>query len=147
MQILAFWPIALPWTVYKTLEKNGVLVRHAESDMHHGAVLQADLFRLNFENPSARVDSRIMLKEVDQQEENKTVLRKIATAVDFLAKQGLPLRGHRDDKVDFSNKDVNQGENIATLRLLSQKSLSFKDNFFRARKMLGIPARLVRMKS
>ena len=57
--------------------------------MHHGAALRADLFRLNSENHSARVGSRIMLKKVDQQEENKTVLREIVSAVDFLAKQGL----------------------------------------------------------
>ena len=59
--------------------------------MHHGAALRADLLRLNFENPSARVDSQIMLKEADQQEENKKVLRQIVSAVEYLAKQGLPL--------------------------------------------------------
>ena len=37
----------------EALGKNGVLCRHAESDKHHGAALGADLFRLNFENPSA----------------------------------------------------------------------------------------------
>ena len=81
--------------------------------MHHGAALRADLFRLNFENSSARVGSRIMLKEVDQQEENKTVIREIVSAVEFLA--------IRDDKVDFSSEDVNRGNFIATLRLLSKK--------------------------
>ena len=41
-------------------------------------------------------------------------------AVEFLAKQGLAFRGHRDDKVDFSNEDTNCGNFIATLQLMAK---------------------------
>ena len=41
-------------------------------------------------------------------------------AVEFLSKQGLAFRGHRDDKVDFSNEDTNWGNFVATLHLMAK---------------------------
>ena len=59
------------------------------------------------------------MRERDQQaSENKYVLSQIILAVEFLAKQGLPFRGHWDNKVDFSIEDVNRGNFIATLPLM-----------------------------
>ena len=43
-------------------------------------------------------------------------------AVDFVAKQGLGFRGHRDDKVDFTNEDMNRGNFIATLQLMAKEN-------------------------
>ena len=48
-------------------------------------------------------------------QENKHILSQIVLTVEFLAKQGLPLRGHRDDKVDFTREDKNRGNFIAAL--------------------------------
>ena len=116
------WPYRLTMDrIQKLLERTVSLFPTQRVTCIMVQLYEQTFFRLNFENPSARVDSRIMLKAVDQQEENKTVLREIVSAVEFLAKQGLPLRGHRDDKVDFSNENVNRGNFIATLRLLSKK--------------------------
>ena len=61
-----------------------------------------------------------MKQRVQQEEENKEILRQIVLAVEFLAKQGLPLRGHRDDKVDFANEHINRGNFIAVLQLLAK---------------------------
>ena len=40
-------------------------------------------------------------------EENKHILFRVILAAEFLAKQGLPFRGHRDDTVDFSSEEIN----------------------------------------
>ena len=61
-----------------------------------------------------------MKQKVQQEEENKEILRQIVLTVEFLAKQGLPLRGDRDDKVDFANEDINRGSFIAVLQLLAK---------------------------
>ena len=53
-------------------------------------------------------------------EVNKHILSQIILAVEFLAKQGLAFRGHRDDNVDFSNEDTNCGNFIATLQLMAK---------------------------
>ena len=56
------------------------------------------------------------MRERDQQaSENKHIISQI-----ILATQGLPFRGHQDDKVDFSIEDVNLGNIIATLQLMSK---------------------------
>ena len=50
------------------------------------------------------------MAQSDQQvKENTEVLRQIVMAVEFIAKQGLAFRGHRDDKVDFTNEVLNRG--------------------------------------
>ena len=54
--------------------------------MHYHSTEKADLFVQNFLNPS---------KQAEQERNNKEVLRLIVTAVEFLAKQGLPFRGNR----------------------------------------------------
>ena len=43
-------------------------------------------------------------------------------AVEFLAKQGLAFRRHRDDKVDFTNEDMNRGNFIETLQLMAMEN-------------------------
>ena len=100
----------------------GILVSHEKSAMHQHAAEQADFFKQNFRNPAKRIDSRLMKQNVQQEEENKEILRQIVLAVEFLAKQGLPLRGHRDDKVNFANEDINRGNFIAVLQLLAKRN-------------------------
>ena len=56
----------------------------------------------------------------NQISQNNEVLKQIVLAVEFLAKQGLPFRGHRDDKVDFSLESKNKGNLVATLQLLAK---------------------------
>ena len=46
---------------------------------------------------------------------NIEILRQIILAVEFLVKQGVPLRGYHDDKVDVTNEDINRGNFIAVL--------------------------------
>ena len=73
-----------PYT--KALGKDGILVFHDKSIMHQHAAQQADLFKQNFRNPAKRIDSQLMKQKVQQEEENKEILRHIILAVEFLAK-------------------------------------------------------------
>ena len=87
--------------------------------MHKYATKQADLFKQIFENPDRyRVDSQLATSVANQAIENKEILRQIVLAVEFLAKQGLAFRGHRDDHVDFSSYEINRGNFVALLQLL-----------------------------
>ena len=57
----------------------------------------------------------------EQEEENKEILHHIVHCIEFLAKQGLPFRGHRgEDKVDFTDETINRGNFIAALQLLAK---------------------------
>ena len=64
-----------------------------------------------------RIDTRLLKQSNQQAEENRHVLCQIVRAVEFLAKQALPFRGHSDYGVDFSDEDVNRGNFVATLQL------------------------------
>ena len=55
-----------------------------------------------------------------QVDENKHILRQIVLAVEFWAKQALPFWGHHEDKVDFSEEDMNRGNFIATLQIMAK---------------------------
>ena len=88
--------------------------------MHRRATERADLILHNFLHTSERIDS-ILLRQSDQlADENKHILCQIILAVEFLAKQGLPFRGHQDDKIDISCEDTNRGNFVATLQLMTK---------------------------
>eukprot|EP00118_Oscarella_pearsei_P012311 m.89759 g.89759 ORF g.89759 m.89759 type:complete len:89 (+) comp36624_c0_seq4:958-1224(+) len=73
----------------------------------------------NNDNPGDRADSLLLSIKDKYENENKEVLRQIVKAVEFLGKQNLSFRGHRDDKVDFEEKlKTNRGYFIAILELL-----------------------------
>ena len=81
----------------KALGKDGILGSHEKSAAHVQAVKQADLFRQNYCNPEARIDAQLLSQQDKQANENKEILHHIVMAVEFLAKQSLLFRGHRDD--------------------------------------------------
>lgn len=62
-----------------------------------------------------------MAQSNQQVKENTEILKQIAMAVEFIGKQELAFKGHRDDKVDFTNEDMNQGNFIATLQLMAKE--------------------------
>ena len=70
------------------------------------------------ENPSSRVDVMTNTLIQHQIKDNKHVLRQIVQAIIFLGKQGLPLRG---DKEDISYSTKNPGNILAFLKMLSKK--------------------------
>ena len=83
----------------KALGKDGVLVSHSKSIMHVRATERVDLFLRNFCHSNERIDSRLLQQGNHLAAENKHILTQIVLSVEFLAKQGLPFRGHRDDKI------------------------------------------------
>ena len=75
------------------------------------------------QNPKRRVDVSLMETQKVQAEENRELLRCTVLAVEYLAKQGLSFRGHRDDKVDYSVSDANRGNFIALLQLMAKGNM------------------------
>ena len=104
----------------KALGKDGVLVCHNYTVMHHRATERVDLFLHNFLHSSERIDSMLLKQNNQLADENKHILCQIILAVEFLSKQGLAFRGHRDDNVDFSSEDTNRGNFVATLQLMAK---------------------------
>ena len=94
--LLILSPYQKPYS--KALGKDGLLVCHEQTSMRCHAAERADFFIRNFNSPSERVDSRVMKEREQQVDENKHILCQMFLAIEFLAKQALPFRGHHDDK-------------------------------------------------
>ena len=70
----------------KALGKEGILSSHAKNAVHHvQAEERADLFRQNYRNPEARVDTHLLKQQDKQVNDNKEILHHIVMAVEFLA--------------------------------------------------------------
>ena len=78
--------------------------------------------------------TQLMKQQQQLAEKNKEVLRQIVLAVEFLANQSLPFRGHCDDKVDFSCDDTNRGNFVATLQFLAKENNILQKHVFHAKK-------------
>ena len=129
---LVLSPYQKPYT--KALGKDGVLVTHEQTAMHKHASEKADLFSQAFHNPKQRIDVSWMDAQKLQVDENREVLRCIVLAVEYLAKQGLSFRGHKDDKVDYSVSDANRGNFIALLQLMAKGNNVLQRHFSLASK-------------
>ena len=125
---------AFKYPFSKALGKDGVLVCHNITAMHRHATIRADTFLHTYFNPSARIDSRLMKQQEELAKENKHILQQIILAIEFLAKQGLSFRGHRDDKVDFTTEDLNRGNFVATLQLMAKNDPVLKKHLTTAKK-------------
>lgn len=124
--VLVLGPYQKPYT--KALGRDGLLISHEKSSMHRHATEKADVFIQNFKTPDARIDNRLMKQQSEQEQKNKEVLRQIVLAVEFLAKQGLPFRGNKEDRVNFADESVNRGNFIAILQLLGKGNTCLQDH-------------------
>ena len=68
-----------------------------------------------YEKPSQAIDV-VMSRQVSQiMERNEKVLESLLKITIFCGKQGLALRGHRDDKIDWQASEVGNQGNFAQL--------------------------------
>ena len=102
--------------------------------MHHRSTQRADDFLSNIMHPDKRMDSLMVKQSEELTDENKHILSQIILAVEFLAKQGLAFRGHRDDKVDFSSDKTNRGNFVATLQLMAKNDAIFSKRLSSAKR-------------
>ncbi|KAK3919252.1 LOW QUALITY PROTEIN: 52 kDa repressor of the inhibitor of the protein kinase, partial [Frankliniella fusca] len=78
-------------------EKNSVLAIHEQLQYHKSAVQNGKSFLFTYHNPDLDVVNRVNQQRLDQIKENRERLVPIVRAILFLGRQGLALRGHRDD--------------------------------------------------
>ena len=120
----------------RALGTDGILLTHEKAEYHINAAVLANSFITTYENPTLHVDNII---EKCSNEHNLHVLEKIISTIVLLGRHGLPLRGHRDDCVDFSVlQDVNKGNFIALLEHQAITNNILKDHLISAKKKCKI---------
>ena len=129
--VLVLRPYKKPYS--KALGKDGILNMHENNSVHRSAAEKVDFFLQSFQNPSARIDHRLLNEQVEQEKANKEILRLIVHAVEFLAKQGLPFRGNGEDKAEFADESKNRGNFVATLQLLAKGNSMLQKHLLQAK--------------
>ena len=91
---------------------NDLSNNHSSLQYHHECVQDADIFKGTIDNPSSHIDVMANSALQIRMNENKHIMHQIVRAIMFLAKQGLPFRGDRED-VSLSK---NPGNFLALLK-------------------------------
>jgi len=71
-------------------------------------------YKNRYNDPSKAIDSQFSSKTQKQLKDNHNAIKSLFKVVLLCGKQGIPLCGHRDDGIDWSNKEThdNQGNFI-----------------------------------
>ena len=76
------------------------LKSHATTDYHQGSLVKLKAFQSTYLNPSTRVDVTITHDGDEKIRTNKNILKSIVKSLLFCGRQGIALRGHRDDDTE-----------------------------------------------
>ena len=106
-----------------------VLSNHSKSVYHREAVQSADVLKSTVENPASRID--VMTNHTLQARiaQNKHILQVIVRSILFLAKQGLPFRGDKEDV----NSEKNPGNFLALMKLFAENDTVLRDHLYQPR--------------
>jgi hypothetical protein len=91
--------------------------KHQQNSYHHEAIQAAKNLKLSISNPESGVDVLVDKEKEKNIEKNRKVLKSVAEAILFCARQCIALRGDHEDLVDES---INSGNFLALLRLLAK---------------------------
>ena len=92
------------------------IAEHIAGCYHSDNMAKADLFKTNYETPQEMLPYRFDKTLDDRVQHNNAILKRVIKIIILGGKQCNPLRGHRKD---ISNTQINSGNFIAILRLLS----------------------------
>ena len=116
-----------PFTDYNRSKEH--FTNHAKTKYHSQCMERASTVRSQLANPMFRIDVNINANAQNNIKQNKHILPSIVEAVMLCAKQQIALRGHRDDRIDFSEPAAsNEGNFLALIRLLAEHDDHLKEH-------------------
>lgn len=91
--------MSVPFTnwVVQSQKMNG----HAERDYHLNAMIRMKEFLNRYRNPTKSIDVAFEREMQQQMDDNQKVLESLFRIIILCGKQGIPLRGHRDDNIPW----------------------------------------------
>ena len=95
----------------------GEAADHEALQYHRDAVAKMTAFMATDAEPATRVDLMQSLAASERISANRAILRSVLSCLDFAARQGLALRGHRDEVVV---NDAPQGNFLALVKFAIQ---------------------------
>ncbi len=83
---------------------------------HQAAIEKTMAFMAVMENRAVSIDQLISSQKAKVVAENRLKMRSIAATIIFCGRQGIALRGHRDDRLDEASDSINHGNFHALLQ-------------------------------
>ncbi len=107
---------------------------HASKDYHHRALSTMREFIAHYRNPSQSVGTMHDSQVQRTMEKNFQVLKSLFKVAILCGKQGLALRGHRDDKVYWEDErdTSNEGNFVQLLRFRAETDQDLADHLSHA---------------
>ena len=72
-------------------------------------------FKKKFYNPSARIDHNVNKDSVERVKTNRSILAAIIKSIEFCGRNGIAVRGHRDDGALTSSDISKKSGNLRSL--------------------------------
>lgn len=82
------------------------LKQHASCDYHMNSLTKMNAFKTTYEDPSSRIDISVTHDSCKRVQQNREILTSIVKCLQFCGRQGIALRGHRDDD---TSSNINKG--------------------------------------
>eukprot|EP00057_Strongylocentrotus_purpuratus_P005147 XP_003730316.1 PREDICTED: 52 kDa repressor of the inhibitor of the protein kinase-like [Strongylocentrotus purpuratus] len=125
--------VKVPFTKFARAKgKDGILTNHAANMYHKQATDTAKAFISTYQNPESRIDNKLSYEAQRLSETNRHILVEIVEIILLLARQGLSLRGHRDDST--ANPLINRGNFLALLEHTAARDPVLDENLRRGKK-------------
>ena len=110
----------------KALGKNGVIVTHEQKDYYKVSMLRISSFKENERNAASGIDVQMLQQQESEFSFNKAAVESIVDCLVYCGKQGIALRGHRDEST--ANESTNKGNFKALLQMYATKDLRYCRN-------------------
>lgn len=78
------------------------LKSHTGNEYHINSMSKLNAFKATFSNPSRRIDVTMEDSNTERINKNREILKAILKCIEFCGRQGISLRGHRDDDTSTS---------------------------------------------
>ena len=104
-------------------KKTQALSTHAKASYHAASLAKMSEFVKRYKNPSQAIDTKLSSQAQKTIEENKKVIESLLHIVMLCGKQGLALRGHRDDNIVWASEGdeaANHGNFIELVRFRAE---------------------------
>uniref|UniRef100_A0A1X7TIY2 TTF-type domain-containing protein n=2 Tax=Amphimedon queenslandica TaxID=400682 RepID=A0A1X7TIY2_AMPQE len=100
--------VTTPFTAWIKMSEKANL--HAKNDYHQSAITRMTEFIARYEDPSVSIGTLLNSESSRIIEGNTKVIESLMKVVIVCGKQGLALRGHRDDNVDWTDEGYGRNE-------------------------------------
>ena len=109
---------------------------HASKEYHRNAMTKMEEFLVRYRNPSQSINTLLDNEAKQIMEANQKVIESLLKIVILCGKQGIALRGHRDDEIDWEDdvSILNEGNFIQLVRFRAETDTILADHLSKSPK-------------